>query len=257
MVLMNCITCSMHFALRCAIIVGINCLYSCRPVYTPAIHQSKLLNIEANPSDTGIISRLIQPYRDSLTTYMDVPLAYAEKPLSKERPSGSLGNFFTDAMLQIARERDPNVMLFISNYGGLRVNRWAEGTIMVRQAYELMPFDNTLVLLDVPGTLLNTWIQQMAKQGGWPIAGKCVQADTLKNQSALVSCSNGTIEPIIPEKTYRIATSDFIAKGGDRCDFLIPLQMDTDGRLLRDALITYLSKNPRIQPDTQNRFLIQ
>lgn len=254
---MNCIPCSMHFALRYALLVGINCLYSCRPVYTPASHHSTLLNIEANRNDTGVISRLIQPFRDSLSTYMDVPLGFAEKPLVKERPAGSLGNFFTDAMLQIARERDPNVKLFISNYGGLRVNRWGEGTIMVKQAYELMPFDNTLVFLDVTGSLLNTWIQHMAKQGGWPIAGACIQTDTLKNHSAFVSCSNGTLEPILPEKTYRIATSDFIAKGGDRCEFLIPLTIDTDGLLLRDALIQYVKKNPRIQPNSQNRFLIQ
>lgn len=247
----------MHFALRCFIIAGINCLYSCKPVYNTASHQSTRLSIETNAPDTGVISRLIQPYRDSVNTLMDIPLAQALKPLTKEKGGGSLGNFFSDAMLETARERDPNVALFITNSGGLRVNRWPEGSIMVRHVYELMPFDNTLVILDVPGTLVNQWIQQMAKQGGWPIAGAFIKADTLNKLSYLANTADGPFQAIDLQKNYRIATSDFIAKGGDRCEFLIPLPIQTDGLLLREALLTYLKKNPRIEPHFQNRFTIQ
>ncbi|MBU3675855.1 MAG: hypothetical protein FGM54_01550 [Chitinophagaceae bacterium] len=254
---MNCITCGMHFALRCFIIAGINCLYSCKLVYNTVSHQATRLSIQTNVPDTGAISRLIQPYRDSVNSMMDIPLAQTPKPLTKEKGGGSLGNFFSDAMLQTARERDPRVTLFITNAGGLRVNRWPEGQIMVRNGYELMPFDNALVILDVPGSIFNQWIQQMAKQGGWPIAGAFIKADTLNKLSYIAHSADGPFQAIDLQKNYRIATSDFIAKGGDRCDFLIPLPMQNEGILLREALLTYLKKNPRIEPNFQTRFIIQ
>jgi 2',3'-cyclic-nucleotide 2'-phosphodiesterase (5'-nucleotidase family) len=59
------------------------------------------------------------------------------------------------------------------------------------------------------------------------------------------------------QKTYRVATSDYIANGGDRCDFLIGLKQNNAGLLLRDALLQYLKNKKSIQPNTQNRFTFQ
>jgi 2',3'-cyclic-nucleotide 2'-phosphodiesterase (5'-nucleotidase family) len=150
-----------------------------------------------------------------------------------------------------------NWELAITNYGGLRVNRWAQGAILIRNVYELMPFDNALVVLDVPGAVLQQWMAHMAKMGGWPIAGVCVRADTLRNTYQLSNCTAGVPLGIEMQKTYRVATSDYIANGGDRCDFLIGLKQQNTGLLLRDALLQYLKQTKNIQPNSQNRFTFQ
>jgi 2',3'-cyclic-nucleotide 2'-phosphodiesterase (5'-nucleotidase family) len=247
----------MHFALRILIIVGFNCLISCKPAYFAFQQSPALITVHAATPASNPIETFLKPYRDSVSVLMDVPMAMAEGPLVKERPAGSLGNFFCDALLAVAQERDARVQLAITNYGGLRVNRWAQGAILIRNVYELMPFDNALVVLDVPGAVLQQWMAHMAKMGGWPIAGVCVRADTLRNTYQLSNCTAGVPLGIEMQKTYRVATSDYIANGGDRCDFLIGLKQQNTGLLLRDALLQYLKQTKNIQPNSQNRFTFQ
>jgi 2',3'-cyclic-nucleotide 2'-phosphodiesterase (5'-nucleotidase family) len=247
----------MHFALRILIIVGFNCLISCKPAYFAFQQSPALITVHAATPASNPIETFLKPYRDSVSVLMDVPMAMAEGPLVKERPAGSLGNFFCDALLAVAQERDARVQLAITNYGGLRVNRWAQGAILIRNVYELMPFDNALVVLDVPGAVLQQWMAHLAKMGGWPIAGVCVRADTLRNTYQLSNCTAGVPLGIDMQKTYRVATSDYIANGGDRCDFLIGLKQQNTGLLLRDALLQYLKQTKNIQPNSQNRFTFQ
>ena len=90
--------------------------------------------------------------------------------------------------------------------------------------------------------------------GGWPIAGTLVNVDTNKQLIQLQSLITNEVQPIDPQKNYRIATSDYIANGGDRCDFLINIKQSGSGLLLRDALMQYLQGKKRIQPNTQKRF---
>lgn len=247
----------MHFAFRFLLIVGFNCLISCKHAYFPVRQSPALLTINSSTPPSNPVDAFIKPYRDSVSVLMDVPISVAEGPLTKERPGGSLGNFFGDAILAIAQEQDNRVQMAITNYGGLRVNRWGQGAILVRNVYELMPFDNTLVVLDVPGSVLQQWMAHMAKMGGWPIAGVCVRADTFQNTYQLSNCSNSETVGIDAQKTYRVATSDYIANGGDRCDFLIGLKQQNTGLLLRDALLQYLKQTKSIQPNSQNRFTFQ
>lgn len=244
----------MHFAFRTFILVGFTCLLSCKPAYYIVKQSPGILTISDTSKHNNPIDAYLKPFRDSLSTKMDVAVTFAEGPFVKERPGGSLGNLFCDGILSVARQSDSTVMMAISNFGGLRINRWSEGPILVRNVFELMPFDNTLVILDVPGTVLEQWIKHMANMGGWPIAGTLVNVDTNKQLIQLQSLITNEVQPIDPQKNYRIATSDYIANGGDRCDFLISIKQSGSGLLLRDALMQYLQGKKRIQPNTQKRF---
>jgi 2',3'-cyclic-nucleotide 2'-phosphodiesterase (5'-nucleotidase family) len=247
----------MHFALRILIIVGFNCLISCKPAFFAIRQSPALITVNAVPPSVNPIDAFLKPYRDSVSVLMDVAIAMADGPFLKQRPAGSLGNFFCDALFAEAHERDTSIQMAIANYGGLRVNRWEQGVILVRNVYELMPFDNALVVLDVPGGVLQQWMAHMAKMGGWPMGGVCVSADTFQNSYQLSNCIVGGGLHIDTQKTYRVATSDYIALGGDRCDFLIGLKQQNTGLLLRDALLQYLKKSKSIQPNTENRFTFQ
>jgi 2',3'-cyclic-nucleotide 2'-phosphodiesterase (5'-nucleotidase family) len=48
-------------------------------------------------------------------------------------------------------------------------------------------------------------------------------------------------QPLDTEKIYTIANSDFIANGGDNADMLRPVPQITNGYLMRDAIIDYIS----------------
>ena len=244
----------MHFAHRTLILAVFTCLISCKSPFLIVKQSSNLLPVSDTAHYSNPVEAYLMPFCDSLSTKMDVPLEMAEGTFIKERPGGSLGNLFCDAILSIAQQKDTNVLLAIGNYGGLRVNRWGEGPILVRNVYELMPFDNTLVVLDVPGSVLLQWMKHMANMGGWPIGGACIMADTIHQTYQLKMCNSAKFIAIDEKQHYRIATSDYVANGGDRCDFLIEQKQINQGILLRDALMQYVQESKRISPNNEKRF---
>jgi hypothetical protein len=92
----------------------------------------------------------------------------------------------------------------------------------------------------------------MAKAKGWPIAGLSYVLHDKKAADIVVMG-----EPLNEHIIYKIAVSDYIANGGDHCDFLTPLKKKHTGILVRDALIDYVAKsesqNKPLHPVIENR----
>jgi 2',3'-cyclic-nucleotide 2'-phosphodiesterase (5'-nucleotidase family) len=57
-------------------------------------------------------------------------------------------------------------------------------------------------------------------------------------------------------KTYRIATNDFLAAGGDRFATFKDGQNISYGMDLRDAFLSYLKKRSPVQPRIEERIII-
>jgi 2',3'-cyclic-nucleotide 2'-phosphodiesterase (5'-nucleotidase family) len=78
-----------------------------------------------------------------------------------------LGNFLADAYLWAARALfDAKADIAFMNHGGVRINRMAEGPITRGMVYEVMPFDNQLVIVPVKGAVLQQYIDRLAAEGG-------------------------------------------------------------------------------------------
>ena len=67
------------------------------------------------------------------------------------------------------------------------------------------------------------------------------------------------VNHLINQKTYSVALPDYIANGGDDCEFLTECKRINTGMFLRDAVILELKKNDpsqSIDVDNSNRILI-
>jgi 2',3'-cyclic-nucleotide 2'-phosphodiesterase (5'-nucleotidase family) len=115
--------------------------------------------------------------------------------------------------------------------------KYTDDSITRGKIYELMPFDNTLILQKIRGEILQQVLDLMAERGGWPLAGITMQ---IKNKKAVNIMIGG--KPMDKGKVYTIAHSDFIANGGDNADMLKPIPQQNIGYLMRDALIDYVTK---------------
>ncbi|MDE6145167.1 MAG: 5'-nucleotidase C-terminal domain-containing protein, partial [Muribaculaceae bacterium] len=117
----------------------------------------------------------------------------------------------------------------ISNKGGLRVI-WAPGPLTEGQAIDMMPFNNRIVVIDIAGSDLIEAFGIMDARGG-DIA------------SGITSASQ-----VDPNKTYRIATIDYLANGGD---YMTPLTrgkvVAVSPKIAYDDLLDYLKENPIIK----------
>jgi 2',3'-cyclic-nucleotide 2'-phosphodiesterase (5'-nucleotidase family) len=196
------------------------------------------------------INSFIMPYKQKKDSVMHSSLATSQVPMVKGLPEGLLGNFVADLTLQQARkyyksEDGSGVDICLLNNGGLRTSL-PEGVITREKAFELMPFDNMMVVLTLSGAQTKKLFDYVADNGGMPIAG-CKLG--IKDSSATFIEIGGKAFDI--SKSYKIATSDYLANGGDKMLFFKnPLETETLGILLRDAIIEYM-----IQEDKQGRSL--
>ncbi|MBI3139339.1 MAG: 5'-nucleotidase C-terminal domain-containing protein [Sphingobacteriales bacterium] len=211
---------------------------SCRIAYQGRSLQYKDYRIsKAMPSDTAVL-QFLQPFSDSVNSSMNTVLGVVPASLEKSQPESTLGNFMADAFLTMAREKYPvSVDLAFVNFGGIRLTQLPAGNITRGKVFELMPFDNLLILQKLKGAVLQQLLDLTAARGGWPMAGLTMQ---IKNNKAVNVQIGG--QPLDPEKIYTIANSDFIANGGDNADMLRPIPQITNGYLMRDALIDYIGR---------------
>jgi 2',3'-cyclic-nucleotide 2'-phosphodiesterase (5'-nucleotidase family) len=207
--------------------------------------------VKAIAPDSGL-TQLVRPYKAELDAKMDEVIGKADTTLTKQQPECTLGNFMADAQLWSARSADPTVKLSVANYGGIRISYLQQGPIKLRNMYELMPFDNTLCIVELPGSALQQLCDHMASLKGWPISGFSYVIKDKKATNILVN-----EKPLEENTVYKVVMSDYIANGGDNCAFLKPYKQKMTNILIREALISYVrvmtNRNATIHPQLENR----
>jgi len=217
-----------------------SCILSCSPGhFSPVQVKSYPYNVEgARHGEQTAMKAFLKPYSDSISGTMNTVIGNLSVRLIKNWPENSLGYLMTDAFLESAREKfGQDVHVAFMNTGGIRLNSLEPGPLTVGKIYELMPFDNLMVLLTVSGTQLQQFMDHMAGRGGWPVSGATY---AVQQQKAIQVQIQG--EPIAPERKYNILVNDYIANGGDDSNVLKGLRPQHRGYLLRDALIDYIKK---------------
>ena len=215
------------------------CLFvSCSPVFTPSNINYTAYSITGQLPKDSVLSSALQPYKDSVEKNMSQVVGIIDVPLTKKQPEGSLGNFMADALLYMARkEYDTIVDAALINYGGIRIDYLAAGPVTKGRIYELMPFDNIAVLQNVKGSVLQQFLNLMAENGGWPVAGITLK---IENKKAVDVSIAGA--PLDNEKVYSIALADYTANGGDNATMFKDIPQKNRGYLVRNALIDYINE---------------
>ena len=183
------------------------------------------------------VDEIISPYRAVLDSSMNKVIGECAALLTKAKPESTLGNWVADAVLaQASREAGHDIDFAIQNYGGIRINELAKGEVSVGKIYELMPFDNLIVVMTMSGRDIAEVFHHMARGGGWPISGTV--AFEIRDDRAVNIRIHG--DPIQESQDYTFALPDYIANGGDRADFLDKASREDLELLVRDALIAHV-----------------
>jgi len=198
--------------------------------------QTKHYAITDNTVDSSVV-KTIQPYKQSIDGKMHEVIGNAPVALTKKTPESTLGNFFSEAVFQKAKTLanvDTANMFAMFNNGGLRTSV-PQGNIMVGGMFELMPFENKLVVIKVSAERLLKLLNFIAEKDGAPVAGIRF---VIKDKKATDIFING--KAFDATKTYYVATSDYLAGGGDK--FFSADENNSMVKtepLLRDILIDY------------------
>lgn len=188
------------------------------------------------------ITELILPYKTELTEQMSVVLNNSAEDLVKGRPESKLGNFIADLSYQIGTQlyhpEDSIAIDFcILNEGGMRASI-SKGPITLGKVFELMPFENELVVVTLSYEKTMEIFDYLISTGGEPIS----QAELVivNEQAYSILINNETPDSSF---SYKVLTSDYLARGGDKMNFFLnPIKYEKVGIKLRDAIILYLNQ---------------
>lgn len=190
------------------------------------------------------MAAFIEPYRAKLDAKMNTVLCQNEANMEKGKPESTLTNWFADALYAATLQHyDIDVDFAIQNYGGIRRGSVAKGDITVGTIYELMPFDNEMIILELDSANVQTLCDRMASSGGWPVS-KELRFIITDNKANHITIQG---EPLTDDMTYHAMIPDYIANGGDGLKFLIDLKRYRNGVLIRDGLLQYLDGAPAIE----------
>ena len=221
--------------------------FSCSTVKINSVTES---NIQLTDSVKGVsteISELITPYRDELNKSMNEVLNVSdivmEKPDRNDKAAQTqslLGNFVADLSFNIGQElynaKDGEPIDFcVLNNGGLRTSL-PKGDITRKKVYELMPFENELVVLTLSGETTKKLLDYIASLEGIPMANLTVSIQ--KKELIKAVPGNNVFDTT---KTYKVITSDYLARGGDKMIFFSEHRnYEPVGIKLRDAIIKHI-----------------
>ncbi|MFA5044890.1 MAG: 5'-nucleotidase C-terminal domain-containing protein, partial [Paludibacter sp.] len=147
------------------------------------------------------------------------------------------------------------VDIAVVNLGGLRTVIPA-GNITVGKVFELMPFENELVVLWLKGDKLYDLLQYFAGMGGEGVSGLRME---IQNGKAVNITVNG--KALDKEKIYSIATNDYLAGGNDKMVQLAQYEKRVNtGVKIRTVLLDYIKgetkKGNKIQSKLDGRIKI-
>ncbi len=232
-------------------------LTACGKSFYPATISNHYYSINSNELVDSAIIHYIKPYRDSLKNEMREVIATSAMTLPKAKPESLMGNLIADLVLEKGKQYfEEGADFSVVNYGGLRIPAIPAGEITTGTVFELMPFDNYLVLMEIKGTVVQQLADVIAANGGWPVSGINF---TIKNEKALQISLNNI--PLLPEKIYRVLISDYLADGGDNLFFLKNEQRKNSGILLRDVILEFFKEKTKegkvISSKLDNRIIVQ
>ena len=183
------------------------------------------------------IQRMIDPYQAELGQSMGEVIGRVPRELTMGRPESTLGNWLADLLYtEAVRYGDRSVDFALQNAGGVRINRLPAGDLLVRNVYELMPFDNELVLMELDYATTRALIDHLAAQGGWPVSQQLRFRITDTGEAADITL-NG--KPLSPEGRYVVALPDYVAGGGSDSDFLAGKPQLKTGKMIRDLILLH------------------
>lgn len=192
-------------------------------------------SLAATP-DTAI-ENLIAPYKKQIDASMNIVIGEVAQSLTKARPESLLGNWTADALhIQCEIYYQQPIDFTFTNYGGLRIPALNKGAVTIGGIFELMPFDNMMVVVELKYNELMQLLTHFAKKGGEPVSHQ-LRMRINDGQPSEISL-NG--QPLDANRTYKVALTDYIANGGDGLSFLRTVPQVHLQKYFRDALIEYV-----------------
>jgi len=217
------------------------------------VQTEKNISINNELKNDEEFIKVINPYKEKLDKEMNQKISHTNVDLTKQGDNSNLGNLLADYTFDGANEwaknnLKKNVDAALINIGGIRTTI-GKGDILLKNVFEVMPFENEVIIVKMKGTDLQGLFDYYAKnQVNNPVSHLYIETNNGQLSKTLI---NG--QPVNPSQDYYIATSDYLALGGDNMRFFAKGESISTGIKLRDLFIGYFKNNQEINPQEDVR----
>lgn len=216
--------------------------------------EGKEININEKAVPVEKYEGVIAPFRERITKDLDNVLANAPETLDKSGQwQSKIGDLLADVTLakttSVFRQREAkNIDICILNHGGIRAIL-PKGDVTTRTAFEIMPFENTTVVVALTGDKIVEFTKYFVKEKKpHPVAGISFTISPTNEVSDIRIKG----QPIILTKTYYVVTSDYLSNGGDNMTFFSnPIKVYDLDYKLRNIFIDYFKDVDTIPVPTE------
>lgn len=222
--------------------------------------EGREIGITDQNKDIVAIENFIKPYRDHIDADLSNVLAYAPLTLDKSGEwQSTIGNLFADVVMKkgnpvFVKRENKSIDLVLLNAGGVR-SIIPKGNVTARTAFEIMPFENSLVVIVLNGEQIEELLQYIINEKKpHPLTGMTFTIDK-NNQAKSVIIQGKSFDRT---KTYYVGTNDYLANGGDNMNFFKKGigKFDLDYKL-RNILIDYFKDIDTVPIITDVRITVE
>lgn len=222
--------------------------------------EGKRIDIDESIASDSEIEEFITPFRENVNKNLDSIISYAPETYSKSdgELNTAIGNLMADAVFEESnpifnKRTGQTIDLVLLNHGGIRAII-SKGNVTSRTAFEVMPFENSVVVVALKGEQVSLMMDYLSRaKRAHPVSS---HLQLKLNKDFEVSSATISGKPIDKAATYYVATNDYLYNGGDRMDFFHP--NDSSYVLdykIRNVLIDYFKKKDTLNPKRDNRFI--
>jgi len=199
----------------------------------------------------------LRPFIETAERGLNVKVGSSRVELSRRGgANSSMGNLITQAMLEYS-----NADFAFVNQGGLRTDLPA-GDITIGDLLKVMPFDNAVVVVQMPGRMIRDIIERKSRRGSSGIvqSGAQVLVDPDAPDGERVKELLVAGRPIEPETIYRVVTTDYLMQGNSGLTMLAQIPPDqVDYTMVADRAVVqrYLEQHSPVAPRSDDRWRVR
>ena len=242
-----------HFVLLLTFIVVISCA---EKKYAVTKIEGKEIGITDKNSEVAEIENFIKPYRDKIDADLNAVLSNAPETIDKSGEwQTPMGNFLADItfeksnkVFQLREKKSVDICLL--NHGGIRTII-PKGDVTARNAFEIMPFENSAVVVALKGEqVLDIVNYIITEKKPHPLKGMTFTIDKDNKPKNILVNNN----PLDLDKIYYVVTSDYLSYGNDNMLFFKKgIQKYNLDYKLRNIIIDYFKENKIIRANKDIR----
>ena len=235
-----------HFVLLLTFIAFISCA---EKKYTITRIEGKEIGITNSNTEVADIENFIKPYRQKIDADLNTVLSNAPETIDKSGEwQTPMGNFLADitfeksnAVFQLREKK--SIDICVLNHGGIRTII-PKGDVTARNAYEIMPFENSAVVVVLKGEqILDIANYIISEKKPHPLKGMTFTIDKNNQPKNILIGGN----PLDNNRLYYVATSDYLSYGNDNMLFFKKVIQKYDLEYkLRNIIIDYFKENKSI-----------